>query len=72
MKVLLSMLFIFCGTSLLKKGSNLGYKTILRYFPGSPLAKTLHSQCRGLDSVPGQGTRFHLIQLRPGMAKKIN
>ena len=23
----------------------------------------------GLDSIPGQGTRFHMLQLRPGAAK---
>ena len=34
------------------------------YFPGGPVAKTLHSQCRGLGSVPGQGTRSHVLQLR--------
>ena len=33
-------------------------------FPGGPVAKTPHSQCRGLDSIPGQGTRFHRLQLR--------
>ena len=33
-------------------------------FPGGPVAKTLHSQCRGLGSVPGQGTRSHMPQLR--------
>ena len=27
-------------------------------FPGGPVAKTLYSQCRGLGSIPGQGTRF--------------
>ena len=26
-------------------------------FPGGPVAKTLHSQCRGPGSSPGQGTR---------------
>ena len=32
--------------------------------PSGPVAKTLHSQCRGLGSVPGLGTRSHLLQLR--------
>ena len=34
-------------------------------FPGGPVTKTL-----GL--IPGQGTRFHMLQLRPGTAKWIN
>ena len=29
----------------------------LRDFPGGPVGKTLHSQCRGPGSIPGQGTR---------------
>ena len=33
-------------------------------FPGGPVAKTLGSQCRGLGSIPGQGTRSHILQLR--------
>ena len=28
-------------------------------------------QCRGPGSVPGQGTRFHMPQLRHGATKKI-
>ena len=27
-------------------------------FPGGPVAKTPHSQCRRPSSIPGQGTRF--------------
>ena len=27
----------------------------------------LHSQCRGLGLVPGQGTRSHMLQLRSHM-----
>ena len=27
---------------------------------------------RGLGSIPGQGTRSHMPQLRPGTAKEIN
>ena len=44
---------------------------ILRDFPGGPVAKTPCSQCRGLGSTPGQGTRSHMLQLRP-CADKIN
>ena len=29
----------------------------------------LHSQCRGPGSIPGQGTRSCMMQLRPGTAK---
>ena len=35
-------------------------------FPGGPVVKTLHSQCRE------PGLRSHRSQLRPGVAKKIN
>ena len=42
-------------------------------FPGDPVAKTLHSQSTwGLNSIPGQGTRSHMPQLRPGAAKERN
>ena len=33
-------------------------------FPGGPVVKTLHSQCRGLGSIPGQGTRSRMPQLK--------
>ena len=33
-------------------------------FPGGPVAETPHSQCRGLSSIPSQGTRSHMPQLR--------
>ena len=36
-------------------------------FPGGPVAKTPHSQCRGLGSIPSQGTRSHVPQLRVPM-----
>ena len=36
-------------------------------FPGGPVAKTLHSQCRGPGSIPDQGTRSHMLQLRSSM-----
>ena len=26
----------------------------------------------GLGSIPGQGTRSHMLQLRPSAAKKVN
>ena len=28
-----------------------------RDFPGSPVVKTLHSQCRGTGLIPGPGTK---------------
>ena len=36
-----------------------------RDFPAVPVAKTLHSRCRGLGSITGQGTRSHMQQLDP-------
>ena len=33
-------------------------------FSGGPVAETPHSQCWGPDSILGQGTRFHMPQLR--------
>ena len=40
-------------------------------FPDGPVAKTSSSQCRGPGClIPGQGTRSHMLQLRPGAAKK--
>ena len=33
-------------------------------FPGGPMAKIPCSQCRGLGLIPGQGTRFHMLQVR--------
>ena len=36
-------------------------------FPSDPVAKTLHSQGKG--SIPGQGTRPHLLQPRVPMLK---
>ena len=42
----------------------------LRDFPGGPEAKTpLSSQSGGLCSIPGQGARSHMPQLRPSSAK---
>ena len=31
------------------------------------MAKTWHSQYRGLGSIPGQGTRSHMLELRVQM-----
>ena len=33
-------------------------------FPCGPVAKTLCSQCSGVGSIPGQGTRSHMPQGR--------
>ena len=44
-------------------------KNIRGDFPGGPVVKTQHSQCRGLGSIPGQGTRSCMPQLRPGTDK---
>ena len=33
-------------------------------FPDAPVAKTPHSHCRSLGLIPGQGTRFHILQPR--------
>ena len=35
-----------------------------RNFPGGPVAKTLHSQCRGLGLILGQGTGSYILQVR--------
>ena len=35
-----------------------------RDFPGASVAKTPYSQCRGLVSIPGQGTRPCMLQLK--------
>ena len=35
-------------------------------FPAGPVAKT---PLRGLSSIPGQGIRSHMLQLRPSAAK---
>ena len=46
-----------------------GSRKALGDFPGGSVAKTLRSQCRGLGSIPGWGTRSHMPQLRPCTAK---
>lgn len=38
----------------------------MRDFPTGQVAKTPHSQGRGPAPIPGQGTRFHMLQLRSG------
>ena len=40
-------------------------------FPDGPVAKILRSQCRGPGFHPRLGTSFHMLQLRPGIAKQI-
>ena len=35
--------------------------------PGGPVTKTPYSQCRGPGSIPGQGVRSHMLQLRVSM-----
>ena len=52
-----------CSPSLL--AINIRKKDLLAWdFPGGPLVKTLSSQCRGQGSVPGEGTRSHMPQLK--------
>ena len=41
-------------------------------FLGGPVARTLHSQWRGLGLIPGQGTRSPMLQLRHRQGKKGN
>ena len=41
----------------------------LRDSPGGPGAETLHSQCRGPGSTPGQRTRPHTPPLRCRMSQ---
>ena len=45
---------------------------MIRDLPGGPMVKTLHSQCRELGFNPCRGTRSHMLQLRPSVAKKTN
>ena len=42
----------------------LSYEGRSRDFPGGPVAKTPCSQCRGRGSIPGQGIRFLMLQLK--------
>ena len=41
----------------------------VRDFPGGPVAKCPPSHTGGLGSIPGQKTRSHRSQLRPGEVK---
>ena len=44
-------------------------KAHLRDFPGNPVVKTPHFQCRGMGSIPGWGTKIsHAV--RVGKKKK--
>ena len=36
-------------------------KILKQDFPGGPVVKTLHFQCRGQGSTPGHGTRSHML-----------
>ena len=52
--------------------SRIGKNIQWRDFPAGPVAKTpprLGSQCEDPGSVPGQGTRFHTLQLRVRMVQ---
>ena len=50
-------------------GGGILIKMHSRDFPHGPGAKTLSSQCRRLGSIPAQGTRSQMLQLRPSAAK---
>ena len=39
-------------------------KDLCQDLPDDPAVKILRSQCRGLGSIPGQGTRFSTPQLK--------
>ena len=54
----------------LLEGVRVRVKGNLGDFPGGPVAGTLRSQCKGPGSIPGQGARAHMLQLRPRTAKK--
>ena len=34
------------------------------HIPGGPVTSTPHSHCRSPGSIPDQGTRFHMLQLK--------
>ena len=46
-------------------------KSELQDFPGGPVAKTPHAQCRGPRFDSWSGPRSHILQLRPSTAKQI-
>ena len=64
-------MLINCRQSADSSGSDTFTKERHRDFPGGLVAKTPPSQCRGLGFIPAQGTRSHMLQLRPGAAKYI-
>ena len=41
-------------------------------FPGGPVTETPQPQCRSPGQISAQGTRSHMLQLRPGTAKETN
>ena len=49
------------------KGSELELQKKIHAGTSLNVAKTLHSQCRSPGLIPGQGTRFHMPQLRVHM-----
>ena len=42
------------------------------FLHGDPVAKTRHSQCRGLGSIPGQGPRSCMLQPNVPTAKTLH
>ena len=52
-----------------KASTDGSYRNQATDFPGGPVAKTLYSQCRGPGSIPGWGTRSHMLRLRLNEAK---
>lgn len=42
----------------------------MRDFPVGPVTKTPCSNAAGLNSISGQGTKPHVLKLRPSAAKK--
>ena len=66
---------VTCLISDLSLGLHLSYllsTSKVRYwdFPGDSAVKTLHApNAGGLDSIPGQGARSRMLQLRPSTAK---
>ena len=59
------------GAAVTKDHRRGGFRQKCWLFPGGPVAKTRPSQCRSPGSTPGQGTRSHMLQLRPA-AENIN
>ena len=50
--------------------AKLHFKMLLTWdFPGGPGAKTWIPDTGGQGLIPGQGTRSHMLQLRPDAAK---